>query len=338
MAKKKKNQHYVPEFYLKNWTIEGKNQIYVYDKKTKKSFLTNVNNVASERYFYDIDFSGILKKEDLIEYGLPMCDIEHLDDGQYIENYFANEIEGDFQNRISRIIERVSRMNNWELNNCYFVNQADKLTLSYHLAIQFIRVKSLRSRFAEESDCIEQILQDMGANPNTIEKYTVQDKHLPYLHAKMIQNRHSISELTYAFNDLTWSLFLNRTEQPFFTSDCPIGTQEHIHHPFLSMRGLRCKGVEAFFPLNPNIMLSMVDGDYHTHMKANERRICDNCRTENVAYYNSLQCYESERYIFSNTADFSIVDKIIAKNSRAFDFPRTEMNYGGKTYLPRNNK
>lgn len=338
MAKEKKNQHYVPEFYLKNWTIEGKNQIYVYDKKTKKSFLTNVNNVASERYFYDIDFSGILKKEDLIEYGLPMCDIEHLDDGQYIENYFANEIEGDFQNRISRIIERVSRMNNWELNNCYFVNQPDKLTLSYHLALQLVRVKSLRSRFAEQSDCMEQILQDMGAKPHIIEKYTVNDKHLSYLQAKMILNRRTISELAHAFYDLSWSLFLNHTKQPFFTSDSPIGMQEHVHDPFLSMRGLRCKGIEVFFPLSPNIILLMVDGNYHTHMKTKERRILGNCRIENVEYCNSLQCYESDRYIFSNTNDFSIVDKILVKNPRAFDSPRTEMNYGGKTYLPRNNK
>ena len=34
---KVKNQHYVPQFYLKQWT-NNKEQLFVYDKKQKKSF------------------------------------------------------------------------------------------------------------------------------------------------------------------------------------------------------------------------------------------------------------------------------------------------------------
>ena len=49
---KVKNQHYVPQFYLKQWA-NNKEQLFVYDKKQKKSFTSNVKNVVSSKFFYD---------------------------------------------------------------------------------------------------------------------------------------------------------------------------------------------------------------------------------------------------------------------------------------------
>lgn len=67
-----KNQHYVPQFYLKYFADNDK--LYVFDKINKKSFLTNVRNIASENYFYDLplelisddmkdEFSAVDKQE-----------------------------------------------------------------------------------------------------------------------------------------------------------------------------------------------------------------------------------------------------------------------------------
>ncbi|KUP20888.1 hypothetical protein AWJ19_06375 [Paenibacillus sp. DMB5] len=51
---KVKNQHFVGQFYLKQFANKHK-QIYVKDiKSSKSSFLTNIRNVAAKRYFYDI--------------------------------------------------------------------------------------------------------------------------------------------------------------------------------------------------------------------------------------------------------------------------------------------
>ena len=46
------NQHYVPEFYLKNFSQNGK-QIFVYDKVIKKSFSSGISSVASQQSFYN---------------------------------------------------------------------------------------------------------------------------------------------------------------------------------------------------------------------------------------------------------------------------------------------
>ena len=35
MTQKTKKQHYVPQFYLNAWGIQGTHQIYVYDKKSE---------------------------------------------------------------------------------------------------------------------------------------------------------------------------------------------------------------------------------------------------------------------------------------------------------------
>jgi hypothetical protein len=53
-----KVQHYVPEFLLRNFRADKKDQIYVFDKNTERSFRTNVRNVAAESRFYDFEFEG----------------------------------------------------------------------------------------------------------------------------------------------------------------------------------------------------------------------------------------------------------------------------------------
>src|SRR5215204_4702509 len=47
-------QHYVPQFLLRNFCTGEKPKIWAYDKKTGRSFETNVRNVAGEREFYEL--------------------------------------------------------------------------------------------------------------------------------------------------------------------------------------------------------------------------------------------------------------------------------------------
>ncbi len=100
MAKEKKKQHFVPRFYLERWAIPGKYQVYVFNKQQKKSYPASIYDIASERYFYDIDFTGIFTEDDFKKFGLPRCDPKHIDDNQYIENFFANEVEDDFKGKL----------------------------------------------------------------------------------------------------------------------------------------------------------------------------------------------------------------------------------------------
>ena len=59
MTQKTKKQHYVPQFYLNAWGIQGTHQIYVYDKKSEAKRKNNIQDVATERFFYDISPNDI---------------------------------------------------------------------------------------------------------------------------------------------------------------------------------------------------------------------------------------------------------------------------------------
>jgi hypothetical protein len=52
---KVKLQHYVPQFYLKNFASKNKKtySINCFDKINEKQFTSNVTNIACESYFYD---------------------------------------------------------------------------------------------------------------------------------------------------------------------------------------------------------------------------------------------------------------------------------------------
>ena len=334
MAKEKKKQHYVPRGYLEGWAIPGKYQVHVYNKKQRRHYPASIYDIASERYFYDIDFTGIFTPDELQKYGIANCDPKHADDEQYIENYLADQIENDFKTRLTQIVNRVNSMTAWETQNCYFLSEVDKFHLSFHLALQHIRVKAVRNSISDMNHCLCQALQDMGAQPEFIDRYTVPDSQLPYIHGKMILDHSAIEEHSQSYFSLTWVLQINKTNKPFFTSDSPIGTEEHLHHPFMSMAGLQCRGVEAYFPIAPNMILLMFDGDYHTFLSGHDRRIIELNNIDDVEYYNSRCLLHCDSCVFSNTPDFSIAEKMLKKDPNAFDLPHTVLHWGGKTYFP----
>lgn len=335
MSKEKKNQHYVPRGYLESWSIPGKHQVHVYNKAQRKTYLASIENIAAERYFYDIDFTGVLTEDDLKEYGIPPCDPKHIDDEQYIENYFANRVENHFKQQLGSIIQRIKGMNPWEIRNCVFMSPREKFLFSYHLAFQFIRVKSVRTSLTDSADCLEQVLTDMGASQQVIDRYALEESQLPLIHGQMILNQERIDELSQCFFSLSWVLQVNRTSQPYFTSDSPIGTKAHVHHPYMSMAGLKSRGVEAYFPISPELMLVMLDGDYHTGLGKYDRRIVEVDDVESVIDYNSRCVIHSDTCVFSRTDNFSLIEDLLSKYPALLDMPHTVVHWGGNTYTPR---
>lgn len=61
---KVKKQHYVPQFYLRNFSNDNK-QIFVFDKFDKKIFSANIKNVGCQRYFYNTPLYVIAAAEEL---------------------------------------------------------------------------------------------------------------------------------------------------------------------------------------------------------------------------------------------------------------------------------
>lgn len=127
------------------------------------------------------------------------------------------------------------------------------------MAIQYIRVKSVREMLFDATNCLEQVLTEMDAPPEVIKKYCVDKLKLSNIHKEMILNQNEIKHLSGIFSNYVWILRINRTNNVFFTSDNPIGVIPHKHHPYISTAGLQSEGVEICFPISPKIMLSMFE-------------------------------------------------------------------------------
>jgi hypothetical protein len=82
MRQRTKKQHYVPQAALRRFSADGE-RVFVYDKLLNEVRISNVRDVAQQRYFYDIPHEVI------------PADLQQTMDRQAIEHTLS-ELEGDF--------------------------------------------------------------------------------------------------------------------------------------------------------------------------------------------------------------------------------------------------
>lgn len=259
---------------------------------------------------------------------------DNFDDKQYIENYFSNQIEGDYKTSLEQIIKKVITWSAWKLKNCFFISEEEKRNISFFLAIQYIRIKHIRELLFDTENCLKQALMGIGASSEIIEKYCVGKSQLSNIHREMILDQSEIKHLTNIFSDYAWILRVNKTNKMFFTSDNPIGTIPHTHDSYISTSGLQSKGVEVCFPISPQIMLTMYEKSYHNQIIKYDRRIVEMDIVEDVEYYNRVCALHSTRCIFSCQDDFLLIEKMLKENPDILNTPQTVLHWGGKTFIP----
>lgn len=330
---KKKKQHYVPQLYLEKWCMEGKNHTNVYDKIQNDYRDNHIKDIASENYFYDINLEGVLSPKEIEHFGLQGVDLSKVDNKQYLENLFAGTIEVAFKNILERIISRVRDMNAWEIKNCSFIKPEDAHLFSIIIAVQYLRVKRIRDSIRDSSQLLEQALSDMGAAQTFIDEYCkITKNQMKYIHGKILMNAEEVLSFSQIFDSHIWILLKNKTEKKFLTSDNPIGTIAHVKDPVLSMSGVASKGVEVYFPLSPDLLLIMLEKTYHAKYEHQHRRIVEVDKINVVEYYNSYCVMNSSRCVYSIDNDFSMVDKLKAKNVDIIKIPKSELLWNGKIY------
>ena len=154
----------------------------------------------------------------------------------------------------------------------------------------------------------------------------------------MIFDNEAILHFARTFSDHIWLLLKNKTTQPFFTSDNPIGTTEHVHNPYMAMSGVSSEGVEVYFPLSPDLMLLMFEKKHHRKMLTKSYHIVEIDEPEIIDDYNSRCVMNSSRCVFSQTDDYSIIEKMKAKRPDVLQLPKSTLTWGGKTYTPHSKK
>lgn len=280
-----KMQHYVPRFYLKNFSVNPDRdspQFYCYNKPDRRIFRTGIKNVAGEQYFYDT-------------YG-----------DQPFENFLA-KMEGEFADAYRKIL------NGEDLGD---LTENDRTAIAYSVATQEHRTRVFRDEFMEGFEKLANQLRKFNLSEeleDQIEKFDKRDDDdtARKLHKEfMLDAGWDFAEEIF---DLKWILFKNQSDSKFWTSDQPITRYNRYDHDWKGSLGYRSKGIEIYFPLSPDICLSFVDS---THFAGNPSKIqlgTSDRDQDHITLVNELQVKQSKRHIFSKSDSFGLADRILDK-------------------------
>jgi hypothetical protein len=312
-----KIQHYVPQFLLRNFGNGKKDQVWVYDKLSNRSFASNAKNVASENRFYDFEY-----KEQQLS----------------IEPWLSK-----LENRAKLAIEGILKF-----DSSSTISDDHRLVMAEFLAVQLVRTKTfreewiefpkmLREHFLRSGDQVasgsqaEKLLRDLSKNESK-EQTSKMVVDAPKMYAQH-------------FLDKDWALIATTKRVPFFLNDNPLVRQNMLDSPHRGNLGLTSPGIEIYFPLSPTRALALWCPTLTNLVHRDASQRISSClpdpegiigmsaslrsgvplqfSPENVENLNSLQVTWSERYIFSTVDNFELARSMLEVNPRLRKGPRS---------------
>ncbi|MBR9831331.1 DUF4238 domain-containing protein [bacterium] len=303
----KANQHYIPKFYLRQFSyLNNKKQIGVYN--TSSGFFIHngkLKTQASKKFFYGKD--GIL------------------------ENFYQ-KLENIFAPIMMRCIreEKVPRQPSIEQMD--FLNLIFTMELRNPMSIE-LRRKSL----VEIHERVEQIDADYYSNEEKedFKNFISNDN----LHRMAISNLKDIVMLS---SDLKIKLLRNNTTQPFITSDYPIVKYNQFMEKAdwvkgISYNGSGWIGQQIFFPLNEKYLIFLYDPNiYKVGFKKQ-----DTVELNDINSVNSLNILQflncTENIFFSHNASENYINTLHKKSAKFTKGNQTN-NFEMDTILPDGSK
>lgn len=267
-----RNQHYVPQFLLKNFASSKKSFIWTYDKVAKENNWNSIkerpiSKVASEDFFYDQIENN---KEFTFEYEL-----------------------GKVEREVAPIVEKIVQH-----KNILIITHIERERLSYFIAIQFIRTKWRLNLIKSQSlDFTEKVAEAFGVVQEELDHKSL-----------WFSLFESASLFSKAIKNKVW--FLGESEKLFYSSDNPVVLQNSVNSNELrGTLGLDSYGIEIYLPISDSLLLCCCCEKYlqNKHGILNLEKL----PYENILNLNSLQFFQSERFIFSSSNDFKMIDGFI---------------------------
>lgn len=285
MNDNRKNQHTVSKSYLERFTFNGKN-LYVFDKILKNVFSSNIKNIATKKYFYDIP-------KNVIPYGT---------DNQIIEKKILGYVDTNYKLGIDQILRDIGE--HGEFNNNL------KTKLSAFIFIQVYRTLHSKNNYKKsiekelKEDALE-YLKNKGKdiNSNDFEVKCSDELAKLKLHRLMITPE-IIDQVISVLNNFIWVVAYNTTNLPFWTSDNPVTFKKHKNHTYKCPTLYWPSSTEVALPLTPKHILIMLERSNNPQWKNNDCKIIL-ATYDNVIHYNSRYIGHYCRQIYSNTDNFS---------------------------------
>lgn len=272
---KKKNQHYVPQMYFRNFSDNGKS-IGGYILKTRT-------------FVRDMPISGICKRDYL--YG----------DDLQIEEWFS-KLEGQW----AQVLRKIINQENLEITQKEYVSLLEFFFLSE------VRTGYTADR---ENDTLAKICQTIMMLKRDHDQLDIDDKRIkkikyhwdkPNLYAIK-----AMKKILPLFSDLEPLLIINNTSRQFITSDNPVIKYNYLfakrnyHLPF----GYGHVGILLFLPITEKICLMLYDPKAYDIINQNDSVLQIRASDQIIEINKQIAKNAKSALFFRNTAREWVVEK-----------------------------
>lgn len=313
------NQHYVAQMLLRGFVIapDGE-QVYVFDKRTGKSFPTAVRNIAAEKGYYDLAGSAVLDAA-------------------------MNRADGITASIIKKIRERRS---------LFGISLDDRGILAGFVAMQMLRTRG----YQEQMKHLAQIMANKIAelrdrmSPEMRARFSEEqtDEQLREEYLQMIPK--FTETMVPHLLDKNLLLFKTDRNKPFCISDNPVVLNNTLN-PGDDIRGtlgLAVPGIEIYLPISSELTLAymcpsvgqsyeeisdrlwrlggFIKEEAYAFLQARDIGKPMLLNAENVRFQNSLQARQAERFVISSINDWTDAANMVENNPKSRFGPRVTTN------------
>jgi len=293
-----RKHHYVPQMLLRNFASEKREQLFAFDKWESRRFQVAVKDAATERGYY------AYKSED---------------ESGCAEEFFAH-IEAMVAPTIKKIVtgRRLPKL-----------SKKERHSLDRFAVAQMLRSKNHRA----VHDHVGELMRDLAEREGTPEfKAWVGQPDPEVTKAGLIKNlRRDVPGFLPYIQNKDLLLYITDELKPLLIGDSPlVRTNSGRDARHQGTTGLANRGVEIYLPISPTLSLGLmcpsigqmmrevalaygrqsppIVFDYLLGLESN-RPI--KLIATNIDYLNSQQVSSAERYIYSGTDDFRLVEEMI---------------------------
>jgi hypothetical protein len=293
MAERKK-QHYIPQFYFKLFSKDGKN-IEIYNLLRKKHFTGSIDGQCSKPYFYSKDLR-FEKGYELYENHLSTI-IKKIIDSNSLISLGGFEIINS--KNLNEYIQRILEKGN--VNDKSIIQDFEYPDILTFIAFQNARTKKTKEEITKISKLlIEGPLLNSLKNHPGIKAMGLSTEELNALQFS-IPNIHLFAMLPAFLSgillcDLIPILLVNKTNEDFIFSDCPVVLHNSYfnHLKNATTTGYQNHGLQIFYPLNSKFMLMLIDSETyiinHTEYKVDLFNIDDVVQINSLNYFHCKNC------------------------------------------------
>ncbi|HDR6315543.1 TPA: DUF4238 domain-containing protein [Bacillus thuringiensis] len=301
-----KRQHYVPRFYLKYFAVNDR--VNYYDKILSRKFSnTHVDNVAHQRYFYDLSEEFLSKQQENANKSMD----SRFFDKQFIEGFFS-KLEDGFAKSFRTINEKLYNSPNiFETNLIDILGEEEKIDLVFFIALQSIRTPAFRELSGNFINMLQVNIPDFtDILPDDNERLLfhlasgVLDRVGRYLLSDKFEWYLAVIEKTETAKSQNWRTALMKQVNiydEFLISDNPVVNIKHIEKNTLNI------STEFCLPLSQKHLLVIRERNYPFENPDNSIFIPSN---NMIRFYNEYQIrFAARKIIYNNSTNEKKLNK-----------------------------